>query len=662
MYDPNKKQKVERNTSFGRMSNDVLNLVSEFVPDSTNLASASTGLWNTLVSRNRHKNKTYIVRESNVEGLLMAISEPLVSLEGTAFQVPAFTPVVRENMPELYELAHSIHMRLERGRDHDVPYFVPYFVLRGLKGAKFLHTLELNYNVGVDLPQAYRMGNAGALALTALKDAPCLKTLQLGLGNNGLDGAGLQFLVALKELRELRSLCIDLSDNDIAHCCATGIDADMLTIGSVFESMDAVRTESTKGATALASLNNIPNLEVLELGLGGNKLNTADIEILATLRHAPQLQELEIGLENNCFDNEGLLHIARFRESRRLRVLELNLTYNSHRCQGCAHTGHAPITHVGIRQLVALRYTPVLENLRLRLTIEDNEEGDAVRSLVMLGKAPLLHSLALMINVASGTYIGDIGAQHLAGLNHAHAIRNLYLDLGSNNIGVVGARALGTLNKMHSLTLFLANNPITSLGADGLSKLKISKHLHELDLGLGATDIGDQGAWYLCQLGDIPGIKKMSLRLEGCDIGPDGAVAFGGLQHVPSLCDLSLFVDDNGIGDVGLSGLLELRRAPKLNRLKLGLSNNQIGNPGAAALAMSPSNTTLRHLVINLARNNIGDTGAVFLGALRYAPGLTAIELDVSNNYVSMDGGEILDILLHAGATGTITSVRTMNT
>jgi hypothetical protein len=628
MFKSRKKQRQEMISPFARMRDDVLNHICGFVENPQNIGRASTELWTTLISRNRHKNKVYIVGDTNVKGLLRAISEPLVSLETTGFDILEFTPLVQSYMPELYELVRILYLQTPT----NALVFPVTAALIGLKEAWFLHTLSLDCNVyaGRDaVPGAHGMGNEGALALVALKDAPSLHTLYLGLRLNGIDGDGLQFLIALKDNRKLRSLCVDLSGNQVNFSKSTG-------------------SRSLKGATALAALKDIPNLQVLDLNLRETSLDIADIEVVVTLRHAPQLQKLRLVFMHNSIGDEGLMHIAKFNEAKKLQCLDLDLTYSTDPEWDPADR-FARISPMGMQHLVALKRAPVLEILHLSLTIVDDEDGWAgaggVREPSESPAAPFLHTLHLSFQHCSP--IGDTGARHVASFINAIAIKNLYLDLGSNNIGAAGATALGTLNGMHTLSLELRNNPITAAGVHGLAKLRNSSDLHTLHIDLNGCLIDDDETWALVQgLKAIPAIKKLSLNLGRCHISRFGAAAFGELRLVDSLRELVLSLDDNSIGDAGVADLIEIRHALNLRRIELGLSGNRIGHAGAAAIATLNTNPVLCELHIDMTANNIGDTGALFLGALRYTSNLKKLRLNLYRNAISAQGLENLRTIL----------------
>ena len=56
------------------------------------------------------------------------------------------------------------------------------------------------------------MGGSGARALAALKDAPSLHTLSLGLGQNSMGESGEQALAVLKDAASLHTLVLTLDD------------------------------------------------------------------------------------------------------------------------------------------------------------------------------------------------------------------------------------------------------------------------------------------------------------------------------------------------------------------------------------------------------------------------------------------------------------------
>jgi hypothetical protein len=624
MYKSRKRQKQEKQSPFSRMGDDLLNRIGGFVENPQNIGRASTALWATLVSRNRHRNKVYAVTDTNVKGLLAAISEPLVSLETTGFDIPEFTQLVQSYMPELYEVVHNLWVKLVQTPTNALVF--PFTAaLTGLKGARFLHTLILDCNIDGRYPGARGMGNAGALALVALKDAPSLHTLDLGLRYNGIDGDGLQFLITLKDIRKLRSLCVELTGNKLTFRESTG-------------------SRSLKGAAALATLKDIPNLQVLDLNLRETSLDIADIEVVVTLRHAPQLQKLRLVFMHNSIGDEGLMHIAKFNEAKKLQCLDLDLTYSTDPADGFAR-----ISPMGMQHLVALKRAPVLEILHLSLTIVDDEDGwagaEGVREPSESVAAPFLHTLHLSFQHCRP--IGDTGARHVASFINAVAIKNLYLDLGHNNIGAAGATALGTLNGMHTLSLELRENPITAAGVHDLAKLRNSSDLHTLHIGLNRCRIDDDETWALVQgLKAIPAIKKLSLNLGRCRISRFGAAAFGELRLADSLRELILSLDDNRIGDAGVTDMIEIRHAPNLRRIELGLCGNRIGHAGAAAIATLNTNRMLCELHIDMKANNIGDTGALFLGALRYTSKLKKLRLNLDRNAISAQGLENLRTIL----------------
>jgi hypothetical protein len=84
----------------------------------------------------------------------------------------------------------------------------------GVEGAKALSTLGGFLTIlRLDLFQC-DIGDDGALALSALKNAPLLEELHLGLGVNRISRMGAQYLVNLGNSRTLNRLHLDMFDND----------------------------------------------------------------------------------------------------------------------------------------------------------------------------------------------------------------------------------------------------------------------------------------------------------------------------------------------------------------------------------------------------------------------------------------------------------------
>jgi Ran GTPase-activating protein (RanGAP) involved in mRNA processing and transport len=604
------------------VGHDILDHISDFTVNKEDLGKASKKLWNIVSRRDRHKNMKYYVTEANVKRLLAVISEPMVSLETTSFEILKFTTGLRDDMPELYKRVHRLFVRatqpLEATQHHVAD------ALNGVAGAHCLHTLKLDFDLH-HRSQHGHIGNTGALALSALQNAPRLHTLTLSVAYNNIDGDGLQFLVALGRARALRMLRINLRGNRVAFSESAG-------------------SKSTLGAEALASMKNLPHLENLDLELRETFLENSDIAVLVALKHAPKLQVLRLGLVDNLFCDEACTHIASLYQAKNMRSLDLNIAYT--RDHGA--NIHTRIGHMGIQQLVALKDTPALVVLVLGVTIPTNEnghgdEGVCARALAQLRHLPLLYSLILVV---TGNPIGDLGAHHLAKFNEARALQNLHLSIKGHRIGDVGAKALGVIDRMHTLSLALSDNQISGEGARGLSNLKHGAFLHSLHLDLERNQIGDTGTWALVELKDLPAIQNLSLVLNYNNIGSIGAAAFGELRTVDSLCQLDVRLANNHIRCSGIADLVELRHAFNLNTLSIDLSYNQIGSTGAAAIATLNTCRELRTLSINAGGNYIGDTGALFLAALRYAPHLERLRLYLGNCNISTEGGDFLRTIL----------------
>jgi hypothetical protein len=171
---------THRNVPFGFLNTDELGIIGGFtLTDSLSLASK--GLWHTFGGRNRHKHRRYVVTDDNIERLLIAISEPMASLEGTSFAIPRFTRKIQRYISELY--ASYIHALAIVGGDHlngRSDQGTIEGALVGLEKAQHLDTLTLNFN---GFTPSLRIGRR---TLRAIQHLTGLRCLYLGLGGTGI--------------------------------------------------------------------------------------------------------------------------------------------------------------------------------------------------------------------------------------------------------------------------------------------------------------------------------------------------------------------------------------------------------------------------------------------------------------------------------------------
>ena len=148
---------------------------------------------------------------------------------------------------------------------------------------------------------ANSVGDSGAQALAALKDAPSLHTLCLDLGQNSVGESGAQALVALTDAASLHSLCLNLWWNSVGE----------------------------SGAQALAALKDAASLHTLSLDLCGNSVGESGAQALAALKDAPSLHTLSLSLGQNSVGDSGAQGLAALKDAASLHSLCLNLWWNS---------------------------------------------------------------------------------------------------------------------------------------------------------------------------------------------------------------------------------------------------------------------------------------------------------------------------------------------
>ena len=142
-------------------------------------------------------------------------------------------------------------------------------------GLPEMRTLELNL-------EGNRVGDNGAHALAALKDANALQALYLNLSGNGVGDSGAHAISGLSGSRTLRTLCLNLQYNTI----------------------------SDTGAQAIAALKAMPALRTLALDISRNNIGFGGAEALTALRDATALRALDLDLAYNCVGDRGAQALA----------------------------------------------------------------------------------------------------------------------------------------------------------------------------------------------------------------------------------------------------------------------------------------------------------------------------------------------------------------
>ena len=140
--------------------------------------------------------------------------------------------------------------------------------------------------------------------------------------------------------------------------------------------------------------------------------------------------------------------------------------------------------------------------------------------------------------------VGDAGAEALAALRDAPALRTLALTLWYNHIGDYGAKALAALKAapaLESLVLDLSANTIGAAGAEALAELEEAPRLTALSLTLWYNHVGDIGAAALAALKVCtpwPDQRSALLRMSGClprDTPPQQTPPVCWVNNIPSV-------------------------------------------------------------------------------------------------------------------------------
>lgn len=582
---------------------DTLGIVHRIL-GTNDLSSTSKTIWQTL----RMQNRKVIVTDENVDSLLRAINEPMVSLQGTHFVIPAFTRLIEKRIHALYA-SFIGELTITGGNDMYTHPFVEddygtlEGALNGLQYAAHLHTLRLNFD----------HVSWGRLrletSLSALKHAPALEVLYLDLGDTHIspdDAAALALARAVKDAPHIRVLSIDLKYSDIGE----------------------------DGAKALSTLKDSKTLEALHINLRnfGHRGPYGYLEWLVSLGTCQPLQALRLGLHGNALHLEPKIrtHLARLGASR-LRTLHLEL-------------GDNQLEFEHIKELCAIRLSPLLETLHIDLQRNKlcSRACEALVALVV--GSPALRNLTLNLEEND---IGDKGVEFLGQLT---SLRALTLWLGSNGISDEGARALARLSSSSTLTtldLQFCGNNNTSIGDGGIAALSALQNihtLHTLRLDLRSMNIGDIGFGGLVY---PPMVHKLYINLQNTDVGKAGVVGLvDTLRRLPLLSDLYLDLsgnfDERRMGNDCMESLSALSGVPHLRVLTLDLSDGLITYMGARALGRLSNAPFLHTLKLILGNNYIGDSGAAELTSLKDAPALQTLHLELESNLISRSGVEAL--------------------
>jgi hypothetical protein len=638
-----------RNAPFGALCRDELRTIEDLAGSvDSSLALASKGLWRILQRRKRHVHRRYRITDANVDGLLVAITEAGVSLEGTSFNIPIFTRWIQERVSDLY--ASYIQALTITGRDHRaVPPGEPLPIaeglqgtmegaLVGLEGAEHLRTLRLNFDW---FSPRLRIGPT---TLRPLKDAPALEVLHLGLEGNALEANDMVALaLAVNEAPHIRELSIGLRYNKI------GID----------------------GARALGTLKHSQTLESLDICLSSAEVDPECLEALVTfgVLGCRQLHTLALSLDDNNLDGTHLVgtHLAKLQHAPLLHTLHLNLGQND--------VGFAGITAL----TSGLMHAPVLGTLHIDLS--SSNVGSCAGAWVLnrcLGQSPVLHTFTLSL---ADTDLGDAGVTALAELGTATpAVQSLCLRLGRNRritnagIGALSTMSNATATALHTLELDLSENSIDTAGLQMLAVLKENPRLHTLRLHLRSmrTPIDDDGIFGLMDpmtalgfgpLGLFPttplSIETLELNLSNNKMTTNGIVGLSiSLDPIrlPLLSHLHLDLSHMiyGLDDECAASILVDAPTLKVQTLHLDMSRNRIGDRGAVALGRLSRAPLMHRLRLNLNYNNIGDAGAWGLVALADSPALRTLHLDLGYNYLSKRG---VRALANFQNTGTLRSL-----
>jgi hypothetical protein len=396
-------------------SDDVLGIINRFVGHH-NLAETSANLSRLFLYFNRR----YSVTDANVERILEAISQPMVSLEGTSFTIRDFRPTgrIKSFLPDLYAYMPALSISGEAG-------YIGH-ALSGLEGAHNLHTLHVKVDMGCFRGRVSR--------LSVLANAPSVHTLTLDLAEADIDDEWVQYLVMYLANRgtapPLRCLNLRLSGTRIGD--------------------DATR--------ALSGLD-MQNMHTLKLDLSDTRVTPDAARVLGALKGAPVLHTLHISLRSNALGSDGILGLVALKGSQTLHTLSLSLGLND-------------IGDAGVLALCELKAVPFLKDLELFLGDNFQISNDGARYLAELRHAPYLRRLVLDLSTSS---IGALGAVHLATLGTAPALKTLTMNIRDNRIGDAGARALAILKeapRLERLHLGINKNNITDRGASALLRLQ----------------------------------------------------------------------------------------------------------------------------------------------------------------------------------------------
>jgi hypothetical protein len=424
---------------------------------------------------------------------------------------------------------------------------------------------------------------------------------------------------------------------------------------------------------ALLGLKEADHLHTLELEFGCQNYHSYHREVcdLAALAHAPSLKTLYLGLSHNRIDGDEIQALEVLKNAPELQVLRIDLRGNP----VGESAGSASIK--GARALATLKYAPNLHTLHLQLedaslgpadaamlsrlcesylhTLRIDLSGNEIEDpnglsgcvfLAMLKDAPSLRNLTLNLQ-SQNPGLTNANVMALAALKDAHVLEVLKLHFGGNASGIdqQGAHALAGLKNahvLHTLTLGLNTTQINDTGVQDLTRLKDNPTLTYLDLGLNGTPIGDDAAQALAGLNTMHTLK---LDLSDTNITPVGALALAALKHAQLLHTLHINLTATLIGDIGVQSLVALQNAPALHTLSLDLGQNRIGRRGTMALGTLKN---LHSLHLSLNGNVIQDAGATDLAELRHAPNLRTLYVDLGHNQIGDAGVADLVKLRHA--------------